>query len=129
MIVYYPITRNFKFLESIFSGNYGYVTDLTTDTEGIGGAIYVVAENVTFVNTIFENNRAYFAGCIYINMNNQKNYLNFLGFNLTFKGNMADNTGGTILFDADIMSADIKIVQSVFYGNNATDCTINSSII
>lgn len=105
------------------------MTDLTTDTEGIGGAIYVVAENVTFVNTIFENNRAYFAGCIYINMNNQKNYLNFLGFNLTFKGNMADNTGGTILFDADIMSADIKIVQSVFYGNNATDCTINSSII
>lgn len=95
---------------------------MTADTEGIGGAIYVVAENVTFVNTVFENNRAYFAGCIYINMNNQKNYLNFLGYNLIFSNNMADNTGGTILFDADIMSANIQIVMSVFIGNNATDC-------
>lgn len=112
----------FIILESIFSGNQGYVPDLTVDTEGIGGAIYLVAENVTLVNTKFIGNRAYFAGCIYINMNNQKNYLNFLGFNLTFANNMADNTGGTILFDADIMSADIKIVASVFVGNNATDC-------
>lgn len=55
-------------------------------------------------------------------MNNQKNYLNFLGYNLTFANNMADNTGGTILFDADIMSANIQIVMSVFIGNNATDC-------
>lgn len=112
-------------LESLFSGNQGYVSDLTVDTEGIGGAIYLVAENVTLVNTQFIRNRAYFAGCIYINMNNQKNYLNFLGFNLSFISNMADNTGGTILFDADIMSAQIKIAYSVFMGNNATDCTLN----
>lgn len=113
-----------QFLESIFSGNQGYVADLTTDTEGIGGAMYLLAENVTLVNTIFVNNRAYFAGCIYINMNNQKNYLNFLGYNLTFANNMADNTGGVILFDADIMSANVEIAMSAFIGNNATDCTI-----
>jgi len=89
----------------------------------------VIAENVTLVNTRFINNRAYFAGCIYINMNNQKNYLNFLGFNLTFAYNMADNTGGTILFDADIMSADIKILYSVFMGNNATDCKISHILL
>ena len=98
------------------------MADLTTDTEGIGGAIYLVAENVTLVNTKFVQNRAYFAGCIYINMNNQKNYLNFLAFNLTFANNMADNTGGTILFDADIMSASITMYYCVFVGNNATDC-------
>ncbi len=62
-------------------------------------------------------------------MNNQKNYLNFLGFNLTFAYNMADNTGGTILFDADIMSADIKILYSVFMGNNATDCKISHILL
>ena len=109
---------------SVFSGNQGYVTDLTTDTEGIGGAIYVVAEDVTLVRTNFTNNRAYFAGCIYINMNNQKNYLNFLGAYLIFSNNIADNTGGTILFDADIMSAAIQIVYSFFIGNTATDCKI-----
>lgn len=55
-------------------------------------------------------------------MNNQKNYLNFLGFNLTFSNNMADNTGGVFVFDADILSAEIKIYYSLFINNNATDC-------
>lgn len=102
----------------------GIPSSTGTDTEGIGGAINVVSENVTILNTIFKQNRAYFAGCIYINMNNQKNYLNFLGFNLTFLENRASNTGGAILFDADIMSAEIKIVYSLFLGNSASDCKI-----
>ncbi len=55
-------------------------------------------------------------------MNNQKNYLNFIGFNITFLQNVAENTGGAILFDADIMSAEIKIVYSLFLGNTANDC-------
>lgn len=100
----------------------GIPSSTGTETEGIGGAINVVSENVTIVNTIFKQNKAYFAGCIYINMNNQKNYLNFLGFNLTFLQNRASNTGGAILFDADIMSAEIKIVYSLFLGNSASDC-------
>ena len=109
-------------LESLFYGNQGYVEDLTTDNEGIGGAIYVIAENVTLTNTRFINNRAFFGGSIYINMNYQKNYLDFTGLNLTFSNNMADNSGGAIFFDVDIMNADIKILNSFFIGNNATDC-------
>lgn len=109
---------------SIFDSNVGLALQNEINTESIGGAIYVISENVTIAHTIFKGNRAYFAGCIYINMNNQKNYLNFFGVNLTFIQNYADNTGGAILFDADIMSAEIKIVYSGFVGNSASDCNI-----
>ena len=106
----------------MFTDNTGLTTNGAVNTESIGGALYLIAENVTLVNILFYGNRAYFAGCIYINMNNQKNYLNFTGYRLNFTKNYADNTGGAIFLDADIMSADILIAASVFSENGASDC-------
>ena len=74
------------------------------------------------LNSVFTNNRAYFAGCIYINMNNQKNTLQVLGNNLTFTKNYADHTAGVMIFDADIMNADVKIAMSSFDNNFADQC-------
>ncbi len=88
----------------------------------MGGALYLIPEKITMIHSVFTNNRAYFAGCIYINMNNQKNTLQVLGSNLTFTKNYADHTAGVMIFDADIMNADVGIANSVFDNNFADQC-------
>ncbi|WP_458404997.1 Ig-like domain repeat protein, partial [Methanobrevibacter sp.] len=92
---------------SLFKGNH-----ILNETGGRGGAIDIVADNATIVNSNFTENNAYDGGAIYVGSQSGQTIIS----NATFTKNTAVNNGGAINLEASGVTL------------NATKFTSNSAL-
>lgn len=88
-----------------------------------GGAIYIDEDNTSFYlyNSIFFGNIASSdGGALYINYNNGS-FRSATIAHSTFTGNISHNSGGAIYGIENIIYSDIKIINSILWGNWADE--------